>query len=125
MTVYRIADGHNNAAGLADVTPQPASTGLLYPRRVVALDGTVYDDGAPYVVWRYTDAIPPDVYSSLLTQLGLASAIYNLVTVRTVSNAARTTWANYNATIVRPSDPKFRMGKDRDVEFLIKMLVAL
>jgi hypothetical protein len=122
MGTYQIADGYDNEAGFSNVSPQPAATGLYYPKRVWAADGTPKDKGSPFVIWRFKKEIPEDVYSSLLTQFGLASAISNEVTIRTVNDAARTTWANYNGIIIRPLNPKYERGFYRDIEFMIKML---
>lgn len=124
MTTYQVAQGHDNVAGLTDVTPQPASPGLLYPREIVAADGTVYEDGAAYTRWAFEPLISAAQYSALLSQFGLTSARSAQVTVRTVTDAARTTWDTYNATIVRPADAQYRRGFWRDVVFVIKGLEA-
>jgi len=125
---YQIATGHDNAAGLADVTPQPASPGILYPRRVYAASGDVYEDGTPYTLWGYKDILPADEYAALLTAFGLASAVSALVTVRTVAGEDRTTFANYNARVIKPRNgdtAKFANGFWHDVVFVIRELEAL
>lgn len=121
---YQIADGHNNAAGLANVTTQPACEGIRYPRETIAANGDVFEDGAPFVEWRYGPELHEDTYAALLTQFGLSSAKTNEVTVRTTQSANRDTFANYNGLIVRPQ-PLYRRGFYRDVVFVVKMLEAL
>jgi hypothetical protein len=121
---YRLADGHDNEAGFVTVSLQPKSPGLLYPRRIVAASGAVYDDGAPFTYWIFS-SLTPDQYSALLTEFGLASAITNEVTIRTTGLTRD--FANYNGTIIRPQtgrDAKFDMAFFEDVRFLIKFLVA-
>lgn len=128
MSIYKLAVGHNNAAGLVTVTPQPMSPGILYPRQVNAASGDVYDDGRAYTVWLYDGVLTPAQYAALLTAFGLASARTALVTVATVTDEARTTWASYNARIVRPfngSDARFKRGFWRDVTFVLRNLEAL
>lgn len=122
MTSYQIASGHNNAAGLTALDPQPASDGILDGVRIEALSGAVYADGAPYTIWRYPGLLSETQYGSLLTQTGLATARYAEVTVKTNASADRATWTNYNAIIVKPFNPRYRKGFYRDVEFIVKML---
>lgn len=122
---YQIADGHDNAAGLATIDPQPASEGLQYPKRRVAGDGTEYNDGSAFTIWRYRGVLSTTQYSALLTAFGLSSALTNEVTVRTLHGAARTTYSNYNATIVKPFNPRFERGFWRDIEFRVIKLEAL
>lgn len=121
---YQLADGHDNAAGLAAVTPQPACEGIFYPKEIIAASGIVYNSGMPYCVWKYGPELPEDDYNSLLNQFGLASAKTNEVTVKTISDAARSAYSNYNATIVKPQ-PRYQMGFYKDVAFVIKLLEAL
>jgi len=123
---YQIADTHDNAAGLADVDPQPMSSGIQYPERRLALSGAAYEDGGAFTLWRFS-ILTPTQYDSLLTQFGLSSDAYNDVTVNTITND-RTTFANYNGTIVRPmmgEDAKFEMGFYHDVVFRVIRLEAI
>lgn len=124
---YQIADNYNNAAGLVDISPQPASPGILYPREVVAVSGVVYDDGAPYTMFVYKGVMSNTQYNSLLTQFGLTSARTNEVTVRLLLDD-RITYANYNAIVVKPRngvDAKYRNGFWHDVTFRVKQLEAV
>jgi len=127
VSVYQYAPGHNNAEGLVALDPQPMSPGLLYPLRIYAASGEVYDHGSAYTIWRY-NFLTPAQYAALLSALGLASAVTAPITATTITDAARTTWANYNARIVRPAhgtQAQFRRGFWRDVEFVLRELEAL
>lgn len=125
---YQIASGHDNAGGLVTVTPQPASPGILYPRRIYAASGAVYEDGTPYTLWVYSDILTADQYDALLTAFGLTAAVSALVTVRTISGEDRTTYTTYNARIVRPRNgdtAKYANGFWHDVVFVIREMEAL
>jgi len=123
---HKIADAHNNEAGLATVSPQPVSPGILFPRRFFSVDRTPYNDGSPFTRWIYS-MIPPETYAALLSTFGLTTALYNDVTVSVVGDD-RTTFANYNGRIIKPEpdkDVRYRKGFYRDVMFLIVELVAI
>ena len=122
---YQIVDGYDNAGTLADVDPQPKSGGLMYPERIAALDGTEFDDGLLYTDWVYT-MLTAAQYDSLLTAFGLASAITNEVTVKTITDDR--TFANYNGMVVKPrmgKDVKYNRGFYHDARFRIKHMEAL
>lgn len=121
---YRIADAFNNAAGLADLNPQPASYGLD-GRSVSAISGAVYVD-ATFVVFRYAKLLPAADFASLLTQTGLSFTVrYNEVTVAVNAGGNRETFSNWNAIIQLPRYPRYEKGFYRDVEFLVQLLEAL
>lgn len=121
---YQIADGHDNEAGLTIVTPQPACEGIFYPKDIISASGDVYETGAAYCEWRFGPELLETSYAALLTQFGLTIAKTNEVTIRTMSDPARATFANYNALIIRPR-AKYQNGFYRDVVFLLKRLEAL
>ena len=121
MGIYKIADGHNNTAGLTAVDPQPASYGIHYPRRVYATSGAVYPDGIAFTEWRYDEAISAEEYDSLLTQFGLDSAETNDVTIYTSDEHGRD-FVNKNGTIIRPENPVYRLGVYERLIFLVRDL---
>lgn len=125
MSVYKIAPGHDNADGFVTLNPQPASPGLLYAERRFAANGAVYDHGAAHTLWIYDGILTPAQYSAVLTDCGLISVVSALVTIYTLTDAARATWTTYNARIVRPfngADARFKRGFWRDVTFILREL---
>lgn len=124
MSTYQWADGNNNAAGLTDLSPQPSTFNIHYPLRVYGGDGTPKNKGSAFAILRYHKELTETQYNSLLTQLGLSSALFNPGTVKLIGED-RTTWANYNGTVIKPHNPTYERGFYRDVEFIINELVAL
>lgn len=114
--LYMVAAGHNNPDGLVVITPQPHCPGAHYARRVYAVNGMVYDDGALLSTFRYS-AVSAEEYAALLALFGLTAATSALVTVRTTGPGPSRVFANYNATIVRPADPPYRNGVYHDADF--------
>ncbi|MFA4973750.1 MAG: hypothetical protein WC683_14155 [bacterium] len=100
---YQVADGHNNAAGYADIDPQPASDGIQTPRRSYTASG-VYDDGRQYIVLRW-NVLTDTELTTVLTAFGLADAITNEVTV-SVPGEFNRTFVDKNGTAVRPHSPE-------------------
>lgn len=96
---YEVADGYNNAAGLAALTPQGATpNGLKYPETDWFGSGGAEVNGElqTELVWNDIDVTD---YNTLRTQLGITdTAISNLVTIRLRTNTD--TFANYNAIVV-------------------------
>jgi hypothetical protein len=128
MSSYQIVDGYDNTSLLATFSPQPASPGLLYPRRIISVGGHEYDDGQPYTFWVYKGVIPASEYDALLVTFGLATQVSNEVTITTMVDTDRATWNNYNAIIVRPKngdEATYEKGFWRDVKFKIKLVEAL
>ncbi len=124
MSAYKVKDGHNQALeDLVALDPQPKSEGVKCTRRSFAADGTPIDEGR-YIelVW----SMLPDVttYQSVLSQLGIQSALSNQVTayVRDETFA----WVRVNGLAIRPEP-----GRDvrwtyfpRDVTILIRDVEA-
>ena len=121
---YQWADEFDNTAGLADVSPQPQSEGVLDSVVVYAISGEAYPDGVQYAVWRYS-MVTPDQLATLYTALGLTTAYYNEGTVKTNAGGNRTTFTNYNAIVLKPLNPKFKFGFYRDVEFIVRLVEVL
>ena len=101
---YEVADGDDNEAGFADVSPQPKSEGIKPTRRTYGADGSVIDEGK-YVELEFNMLASQTAYDSLLTQFGVNGSLTNDVTVRVRDE----TWAfvNKNGTAIRPE-----MGRD-------------
>lgn len=123
---YQIADGHNNAGGLVDITPQPACEGVRYPVHVMGGDGTPKNKGAAFAIFRYSGELneSSDQFTSLLTQFGLSSALFNDVTV-SIINEDRATFTNYNGRIIKPFNTEYKKAYYRDIEFVIINLEAI
>lgn len=95
---YRIADGHDNEAAFADMTPQPASEAIRAPELVFYGNGQAEFEGTPYVdlLW---SGLSRAQYNTLRTQLGVSDTVAsNDVTVRLRLNDD--TFGNYNATLI-------------------------
>lgn len=114
---YQVADGHNNAAGLATMTKQPKCEGIVPGRRIRTLGRTVYEDGYSSAVLVYTMVTSADV-ETILTELGIFSAVSNDITIRLPRNGDRD-FTNYNATAVQPEwvrEGRYKQGFYEDVE---------
>lgn len=119
MTMYQVADNFNNAAGLADLDPQPACPGLDDGRVIIGGDGLEYEDGVLPTSFDYGFLTYPD-YDSLLDQFGLSDTVRsNQITVRLKRNSDRA-FANHNAIVIRPA-PKNQGGKYVNVRFVLKV----
>jgi hypothetical protein len=125
MTTYRVAVGADVALGsLADMTPQPRSTGIQYTRRTYAADDSVYEEG-PFVEleWDYIES--PTAYVTLLTQFSLHDSLTNIVTVYVRND--QFTFVRMNGKAVRPE-----MGRElrwdkffpRNLTILVKNLTT-
>jgi len=95
MTVYRIADGHDQEASFADINPQPASEAVRMPELVYYGNGQAEFNGTPFadLVW---SGLSRAQYSALRTQLGVSDTVAsNDVTIRLRLNSD--SFGNYNA----------------------------
>ena len=124
MSTYQVADGFDNEAGFADVSPQPKSEGIKPSRRTYGGDGSVYDEGT-YVELVFN--MIPDVasYQSLLNQFGVQSALTNDVTVKVRNETFA--FVNKNGTAIRPEpgrDVRWNKFFPRNVVILIRGLAA-
>lgn len=99
MTVYQIADGHDNAAGLATISPQPGvPDAVKFPETDFFGDGGAEVNGFQQLELVWT-ALTRSQYNTLRTALGVTdTVITNDVTIRIRTNAD--TFANYNATVI-------------------------
>lgn len=111
---FKLASGHDNTAGHTTLTMPIHSTGLLYPRHMVAISGIVYATGAPYSVWTIQHLTVAQ-YQAILTAAGI-SAVYSDSNEVTVSDIIpdRSTYADYNATIVHMSDKDMQWAGHHD-----------
>lgn len=124
MPQHMIAQGHNNTGSLAAITPQPYCPGAHYARRTYSADGTVNDDGALLSTFRYA-AVSETEYAALLATFGLTTDASAPVTVYTTGPGPNRVFANYNATIVRPADPRYHNGVFLDADFELVGLEAI
>lgn len=120
MATYQVADGHDNEAGYANLTTQPACEGVRYAREVFVQSGQVYRTGERYARLK-NNVMTASEFTTALTEWGVASAETNDITV-TLPGDDRA-MDNWNGTVVRPY-PEFKDGLYRDVEWLVKQLVA-
>ncbi len=108
MTSYQVADGKDNAAGLIDISPQPASPdGVRYPELVFSADGSAHFHGWAYIdlVWNSIDRAS---YNAILTAFGLSQTVaHNAVTVKIRDNDD--TFRVYNGDAIRLQEEQRRL----------------
>lgn len=116
MSTYQVADGHDQAGSLADVTSQPKSDGVFFTREITGLTGIAYDAGTAWFEWQYSSIMAADL-ATLLTELGVpVGTKSNEVTVNTRQDPVNNTFANYNAVVKHPDlDGKPKYGRYRNV----------
>ena len=122
---YKIATGYDVAlVSLADMVPQPRSTGIQYTRRTFGGDGSVYEEG-PYIPLEFSMLESAAQYLALLTQFGLHDRLTNGVTVLIPNDFYAET--RYSGLAVRPQIGQDGQRRDyflRDFTLLIKTLVV-
>jgi hypothetical protein len=99
---YEWASGHDNEAGYADLTPQPATNALIAGRRTIGADLTLYEDGYQQTALIYTSILESEL-ATLLTTLGLDSALSVELTLSLRTNEDRSTFGDYNVRVYRPN----------------------
>lgn len=118
---YRAADGHDVALGsLTVLDPQPSADLIQATRRTHGGDGSVYDEGK-YIIWRWNVVANETEYQSILSDLGVQSALTNDVTV--YSRSEDGSYVRYNGTAIRPQPgPDVRQQNFflRNVEVVIR-----
>ncbi len=98
---YQFAAGHNNAAGLSNISPQPACPEIRDGLVRVAGNLLTYEDGykSTTLKWSRLTAAQMD---SLFGQFSVSSSIKSvLCTIRLKQDEDRA-FSNYNATLERP-----------------------
>lgn len=122
---YKWADGFNNAGGLIALNPQPATPVIKPGRLTESLDNSVFGDGFDNTDLLYSQ-VTDTQFGSLLTQLGLSLSVRsNDGTISLPTNADRTSFANYNATVKMLEDPTYEKGFWNDVIFHVVIIEAL
>lgn len=121
---YQWAVNYNNAAGLADIDPQPAmpeiEPGLLRPDG----NGLVVEDGYKSCKLKFDEVITDSEMNALYTLFGWTDAIASIAgTFRVKGNQARA-FANYNAIADRPRG-QYRNGFWYNVSIDIHHMDAL
>jgi hypothetical protein len=123
----KVADGYNNTAGLAELTPQGKTLGVMPGRFTQGGDGHIYEDGFPSLDIEY-DALTDDQLNVLLGQMGLTGTTRsNEVTVQAPRNHDRQD-SQWNAIVQYPQltrDGKHDRFFWRNVKFHFFRLVAL
>ena len=115
------AVGHDNAAGLQALDPQPVYSGRKFAKTVNSPEGT-YRDGE-YVVFTYP-IVSPAQFTTLLARMGLTSAESRNITVRLPLDDL-TTFANYNAQVERGRKEQPDGDCYRNVEFVVRFIEAI
>lgn len=106
-TSYSMADGHDNEAGYAAFSPQPACPeGLQYLVYRKAASGKAYADGVQvaFLEWRNLTA---SEYAAILSTAGLTSADYNDITAA-LPDEDYSTFSDYNGTVYHYRTPEYR-----------------
>lgn len=126
---YQIADGYNNAAGLAsfeDTANRPPRMAQIAPgRRRTDHDRITKEDGY-FSCELIFDYLSPSEFDALLTQFGLdySGNTSNAVTISLPRNSDRT-FANYNAVIALPNALELERGKYLGVVFPVIGIEAI
>lgn len=119
MATYQVADGFDNEAGYADLSPQPRCERIHYARRADTLSHIVYHDG-PYADLVHAQGGNQGVtvaeFSALLTAYGVTMTSSNDITV-TLPGSDRA-MDNWNGTVSLYS-ARFQNGLWRDVVFRV------
>lgn len=122
---YKVATGHDVAIGsLTDVNPQPRTDGLQYARRQYSASGIVLDELA-FVELKWSVFESVTEYQSILSQFGLTSASYALVSVYVQDESFN--WILRNATALKPlinTDGSRNNFLLRDFTILLRNLTA-
>lgn len=120
---YQVALNHNNAAGLQNLNPQPASPrGIQIPQRVNASSGDAYHDGEMFIDLVYT---LNEGRAALETQLGISiTTASRAVTMRLPDNNYQ--WANYNCFVEYPQGGnRFNSQAWNEVVYRVRIKEAL
>jgi hypothetical protein len=128
MSTYQFAAGYDNAGSLVKVSIQPNSPGVFAGIRRTAGNGLVYEDGFLNSVWNFgfLRASGRQVYSDLLTELGLDSAVSVECTIKMPNNVR--VFTNYNAVLIRPDVGRaidWTLGALINVQFELIRMSAL
>lgn len=122
MTSYQIADGHDNEASFAAISPQPASEAVRAPELVYYGDGSAEFVGAAFVELRWS-SLSRTQYTALRTQLGISDTVAsNEVTIKLRLNDD--TFDDYNGTLVYLRTERRMPYGWRDFSVRVKDLVA-
>ena len=112
MACRAAADFDTDLDGESDLSPQPRPSGIQFPRRNPAADGSFYRDGAEFTVWTF-DYMTHTHFSTFNTTLGLSDTTPNVeVSIRTLTNDFDT-YDDYNALVSMP-EPEEDYQHDRD-----------
>lgn len=115
----KIAQGHNNAAGLAAFTLEPWLPRIIPGIYSVSLSEVVFEDANRSADLIWGPKVPNSIKVSVLSACGLTSAVYATVTARLPSNKNRTTYSNYNAVAWYDEEDEFER---RGSGFRIRLL---
>lgn len=118
---YKVAVGHNVAlVSLAEIVPNPRTSGLQATERSYSANGGVYDS-ARFVEFEWNIIGSVTAYQALLTQFGVNSALFADVTI--YARYSQLAWVRLNGIAVRPEsqrDMKLELSFPRNVVLLVK-----
>lgn len=120
---YQVADGYNNAGGLATLSLQPKSEPMQPGIIRTNGEGVVIEDGKPTQTWRFSFITYSD-YETVMTELGLLTARSGKKTIRSRQNSDGE-FANYNAILTRRDGSRSMVGGYSDVYVDITGIAAL
>lgn len=99
MAAWQVAAGHNNAAGFADMTQDPAAPGRVqYGETRYAADGSVARHGYAYYDLEWNHILATD-YATLIAQFGITNAAPS-ATVTVEIRDEDESWIQRNATAI-------------------------
>jgi hypothetical protein len=114
VDLYAVGIGWDNDT-LTVLDPQPASDGLQFSVRDIAVSGLQYDTGQMYCqfVW---SMLEPEDYTALLTVMGLTVVASRKMTMR-VLMPDRLTVQVMNGYLTKPAKPHYELGMWYDMVF--------
>lgn len=119
--VVKVAAGHNNAAGLTAFTLAPHTPVINPAARYITGGLTIAQKGYRSSRLEWVPKVPQSIKTNVLSVCGLTGDTFSaLATIRLPTNADRSTWANFNCTLVRPDDDEFERSGWKD--FIIQVL---
>ena len=121
MTI-QVAQNHNNAGALADLTHAPHTfSGILYAETVATPQGILRN--GPYCILSY-NVLEDDEFAAQNTQFGLASAEFADITLR-IPGDAITSETNYNGQVIRPRDAQPDGTCYYGIRYMVRFLEAI
>lgn len=124
ITTYKVAVGHNNAAGLSTITPQPRNpSDIQYPEFLVGLDGSMIPQGNQFAELLFA-ALSYSEYTGVLAKFGLSATVFSAAcTVRLRTDGDL--YQNYNGIASHTTGKQRGYGFWKDFTITVGWLEAI